>query len=86
MQHVHTDGHRFHFTAFQLNTLELDTDGGVKNMFWEGEPEEWADEFGNSGNRTSLLFEKCENVLARPTLEGYGRKVFDRFLAMYMRQ
>ena len=84
VQFVQTEGQHFHFSAFQLNTLRLDDDGGVKNIYWEGEPEDgWTDEWGDAGQRRSRLFEVCDNVMAIPTLEGYNPKVFNRFSAMY---
>ncbi len=87
VQFVQTEGQHFHFAAFQLNTLRLDDNEGVKNLFWEGEAEEgWVDEWGDAGQHRTRLFEVCDNVKAIPTLEGYNRKVFDRFLAMYMRK
>ncbi len=85
VQLVQTEGQHFHFAAFQLNTLRLGDDEGVKNIFWEGEAEDgWTDEWGDAGQHRSRLFEVCDNVKAVPTLDGYNPKVFDRFLAMYL--
>jgi len=33
-QCVMTDGDTFHFTCFQLNTLNFETGDGVKNLVW----------------------------------------------------
>lgn len=66
---VNGDGSKFHFSVFQLNTLDLD--GKVKNIFWH-EPE------------FEVLFSACEYKDAIPTLEGYNHNVFNRLLAMYL--
>lgn len=34
VQTVATDGQRFHFLVFQLNTTDLDSSNGVKNLAW----------------------------------------------------
>jgi len=34
-----TDGDRFHFSCFQLNTLNFETSDGVKNLVWFDEEE-----------------------------------------------
>lgn len=34
MQSVGTNGRIFHFVVFQLNTTELTSDSGVKNLAW----------------------------------------------------
>jgi len=38
-QCVMTDGDIFHFTCFQLNTLNFETSDGVKNLVWFDEEE-----------------------------------------------
>ncbi len=87
VQFVYTDGQHFHFAAYQLNTLKLDGDDGVKNVFWEGEAEDgWTNEYGDAGEHRSKMFETCEYDKAIPTLEGYSPKAFNRFLAMYSQQ
>ncbi len=69
-QCVTTDGQQFHFAAFQLNTLKLDDEAGVKNIFWHEE-------------QLSSLYEVCDHVNARPTLDGYNPDVISKFAAMY---
>lgn len=66
---VNTDGFKFHFSAFQLNTLDLE--GEVKNIFWH-EPE------------MENMFEKCDYVTGKPRLEGYNHNVFKKLLSMYL--
>ncbi len=69
VQYVFTNGRTYYFSAFQLNTLDLE-DAGVKNIFWQREePVE--------------LFEKCEYVQGRPQFSGYNPQVFRRLQAMY---
>ena len=38
-QCIMTDGDRFHFSCFQLNTLNFETSDGVKNLVWFDEEE-----------------------------------------------
>jgi len=68
---ISTDGKRFHFSAYQLNTLDLDNPEGVKNMYW-------------GGDNVYNLYEVCDYVKAVPTLQGYNQKVFDKFAALYL--
>ena len=68
---VTTDGRKFHFGVFQLNTLDLNGLDGVKNVFWH-QPE------------LEEMYEKCGYDKAVPTLKGYNPAVFDKLLTMYM--
>ena len=68
---ITTDGRKFHFSAFQLNTLDLNGTDGVKNIFWQ-QPE------------LEEMFEFCGYDKAVPSLKGYNPGVFDKLLAMYM--
>ena len=68
---ISTDGCNFHFSAFQLNTLELDESSGKKNIFWHEED-------------MSRLYDVCDYVSAKPTLTGYNPEVFAKFSAMYL--
>ena len=66
---VNTNGRKFHFSVFQLNTLDLE--GETKNIFWH-DPE------------IKDLYETCAYINAVPTLEGYDHDVFRTLLAMYL--
>ena len=68
---VSTDGCNFHFSVFQLNTLELEEPGGKKNIFWHEE-------------NMSRLYDVCSYVGAIPTLTGYNPEVFSKFSTMYL--
>ena len=67
---VSTDGCNFHFSVFQLNTLDLEEPGGKKNIFWHEED-------------MTRLYDVCEYVSARPTLKGFNPEIFAKFFAMY---
>jgi hypothetical protein len=66
---VNSCGVRYHFSVFQLNSLDLE--GEVKNIFWH-QPE------------LDHMFEVCDYVSAKPALEGYNHNVFNKLLAMYL--
>ena len=66
---INTDGKNFHFSVFQLNTLDLE--GDVKNVFWH-QPS------------ILKMFEKCGYIDSCPTLEGYDHNVFCHILSMYL--
>ena len=68
---IHTDGSNFHFSVYQLNTLDLEGDGGKKNIFWHEED-------------ISRLYNVCDYVSAKPTVSGYNPEVFAKFAAMYL--
>lgn len=70
VQFVKTNGFRTTFSAFQLNTLDLSNDEGVKNVFWHAPRQDF--------------FTQCEYKDALPTLQGYNPEVFNTLLAMYM--
>ena len=71
VHHIHTDGCNFHFSVFQLNTLNLEEPTGIKNIFWHEED-------------ISSLFDVCDYVMAKPTLSGYNPEIFSKFSAMYL--
>ena len=68
---VTTDGARFHFGVFQLNTLDLDNPEGAKNIYW-------------CDQKADRLYDTCQYVSAIPTLEGYNADVFKKFAALYL--
>merc|ERR1712150_190799 len=67
---IHTDGCNLHFSAYQLNTLNLEDQHGIKNIFWHEED-------------ISRIYDVCDYVKAKPTLLGYNPEVFSKFAAMY---
>ena len=68
---ISTDGRKFHFGIFQLNTLDLNGTDGIKNVFWH-QPE--LDE----------LYEFCGYEKAVPTLRGYNPEAFDKLMTLYL--
>ena len=68
---VHTDGKKFHFSAFQLNTLDLDNPDGIKNIYW-------------CDRRLDDIYSTCDFVQAVPVLENYNPQVFRKFAALYL--
>jgi len=66
-----TDGRRFHLSAFQLNTLNLDGGKGVKNIFWHHK--EIVD-----------LYDKCKMERALPIFDGLDMDVFSKLKAIYL--
>lgn len=69
VQCVQCDGQQFHFSVYQLNTLNLDGTDGLKN-FWWSEP------------RMSI-YEKSGYENGTPIITGYNPDVFKRLLAFY---
>jgi large subunit ribosomal protein L37 len=69
VQCVIHDGRRFHFLYYQLNTLDLDGDDGIKNMVWM--------------DTTNPLYDRYESVAYQPVLEGYNPRTMQTLLAMY---
>ncbi|XP_076629516.1 mitochondrial ribosomal protein L37 [Colletes latitarsis] len=69
IQCVQSDGQNFHFSVYQLNTLNIDGTDGVKNFWWSAP--------------TIKLYEKAQYENGRACLEGYNDEVFKRFLAFY---
>ncbi|CAL7943874.1 unnamed protein product [Xylocopa violacea] len=72
VQCVQSDGQNFHFSVYQLNTLDLDGDEGTRN-FWWSEP-------------SIKLYEQAQYIKGQPCLEGYTSDVFKRFHAFYNNQ
>ncbi|KAM7364116.1 mitochondrial ribosomal protein L37 [Cochliomyia hominivorax] len=69
VQSIQTDGRTFHFGIFQLNTLALGDDNGLKN-YWFHES-------------NMDLFSECGYKTGRPYLEGYNKDVFRCINAFY---
>ncbi|TRY73787.1 hypothetical protein TCAL_01941 [Tigriopus californicus] len=70
VQFVKTNGFRTTFSAFQLNTLDLENDEGVKNVFWHAPRQDF--------------FTQCEYAQALPIFRGYNPEVFKTLIGMYL--
>lgn len=68
VQTVQSDGKKFQFGLFQLNTLDLT--GSSKQNYW------YCSDAMN-------LYEECAYKLGRPVLEGYNRDVFKHMTVLY---
>ncbi|KAH0618591.1 hypothetical protein JD844_017947 [Phrynosoma platyrhinos] len=78
VQSIGTDGQCFQFLVFQLNTTDLDSSNGVKNLVWiDGD---------------QLLYEDARShpeikkkVVVKPAgIHGYQPETFKKFLAFYL--
>ncbi|CAD1468491.1 unnamed protein product [Heterotrigona itama] len=69
VQCIQSDGQNFHFSVYQLNTLDIDGKEGIKN-FWWSEP-------------SIKLYEQALYKNGQSCLEGYNSDVFKRYLAFY---
>jgi len=75
IQHVLLEQDHFLFTFFQLNTLDLDSETGIKNLVWTAEK--------------ANLFQKILGQPWMPKAIRYDRYVdfdplaFDKFVAVY---
>lgn len=70
VQCIHTDGKDFQFAVFQLNTLDIDSLDGLKNILWM--------------TPKIQLFDSCSYIKGKPELIGYNPDVFKRWLAFYI--
>ncbi|XP_006896373.1 PREDICTED: 39S ribosomal protein L37, mitochondrial-like [Elephantulus edwardii] len=78
VQSVGTDGRLFQFLVFQLNTTDLASDAGVKNLVWV--------------DSDQLLYEHfwCRPVIKKKVMVepvgpvGYQPETFKKFLALYL--
>lgn len=73
VQCVLTNGIKFHFTCFQLNTLDFSSNNGIKNLVWF--------------DSDNALFNKIlpQRAMLRNTkYEDYDPEVFKKFLALYI--
>lgn len=69
VQSVHIKKAKFQFGVFQLNTLNLNGDDGLKNFWFSSPPID--------------LYETCAYEEARPRLAGYNPDVLKHVLAFY---
>lgn len=68
VQTVQSDGKKFQFGIFQLNTLDLT--GSSKQNYWYC-------------SDIMKLYEECAYKVGRPTLEGYNRDVLKHMTVLY---
>ncbi|XP_053325464.1 39S ribosomal protein L37, mitochondrial [Spea bombifrons] len=78
VQGIATDGQLFHFVAFQLNTLDLESDDGVKNLVWIDADQPLYD----TAFRVPQMKRKV--VLAPAGVSGLRPETFRKFWAMYL--
>ncbi|XP_076168496.1 mitochondrial ribosomal protein L37 isoform X2 [Ptiloglossa arizonensis] len=69
VQCIQSDGQNFHFSVYQLNTLDIDGREGIRNFWWSAP--------------SIKLYEKAQYKNGKPYLEGYNNEVFKRFFAFY---
>ncbi|KAJ6662512.1 hypothetical protein lerEdw1_011648 [Lerista edwardsae] len=78
MQSIGTDGQCFQFLVFQLNTTDLDSSDGVKNMAWlDGDQLLYED----ARSRPEI---KKKVVVVPAGIHGYRPDTFKKFLAFYL--
>ncbi|XP_078039659.1 mitochondrial ribosomal protein L37 [Augochlora pura] len=69
IQCIQSDGQNYHFSVYQLNTLDLDGNEGIKNFWWS--------------TPTCKLYEEAKYKDGKPYIEGYNNEIFKKFLAFY---
>lgn len=69
VQCIQSDGQNFHFSVYQLNTLDIGNKEGIKN-FWWSEP-------------SIKLYEEAQYEKGQPCFKDYNSDVFKRFFAFY---
>ncbi|KAM8930361.1 large ribosomal subunit protein mL37 [Pelodytes ibericus] len=78
VQSIATDGQLFQFMTFQLNTLDLASDDGIKNIIWMDSDQA----LYNTALRTPLIKRKV--VLVPAGVSGLQSETFMKFWAMYL--
>nr|XP_034978276.1 39S ribosomal protein L37, mitochondrial [Zootoca vivipara] len=78
VQTVATNGQRFHFLVFQLNTTDLDSSNGVKNLAWMDGDQLLYEDF----RRRPVIKKKIVQIPAG--IHGYQPDTFKKFLALYL--
>lgn len=69
VQCIQSDGRLFHFSIFQLNTLDLNGSDGEKNIWWSSPRIE--------------LYQKAGYEKGIPVVHNYNPEVFKRIFAFY---
>ncbi|KAK6638557.1 hypothetical protein RUM43_006824 [Polyplax serrata] len=64
---VQSDGQFFDFSLYQLNTLAIDKQSNIKNIFWN--------------SPTIALYEKCQYESGRPVLQGYNSDIINKIIS-----
>ncbi|KFV06178.1 hypothetical protein N340_06949, partial [Tauraco erythrolophus] len=78
VQSVGTDGQLFHFMVFQLNTTDLVSGDGVKNLVW-------IDSDQNLYEKAQCVPEVKKRVVLKPAgIYGFQPDTFKKFLALYL--
>ncbi|XP_077133637.1 large ribosomal subunit protein mL37 [Ranitomeya variabilis] len=78
VQSVGTDGQLFHFMVLQLNTLDLESNDGIKNIVWMD---------GDQALYDTVAFKpkiKRKVVLVPAGIAGFNPATFVKFWAMYL--
>ncbi|KAG7319990.1 hypothetical protein KOW79_017133 [Hemibagrus wyckioides] len=78
VQSVGTNGRLFQFVVFQLNTTDLESDSGVKNLVWIDADQQLYD-FAKV-----RPYIKKKEVKVPAGLSGYRPETFKKFLALYL--
>ncbi|XP_039929177.1 large ribosomal subunit protein mL37 [Hirundo rustica] len=78
VQSIGTDGQLFQFMVFQLNTTDLVSNDGVKNLVW-------IDSDQNLYERAQCVPEVKKRVVTKPAgIFGFQPDTFKKFLALYL--
>ncbi|KAK0069242.1 39S ribosomal protein L37 mitochondrial [Biomphalaria pfeifferi] len=77
VQHVSVEQGKFLFAFFQLNTLDFESDSGIKNFIWTADRSDLYSETHPQPWLKDPLLEKSKIV-------DYDPVAFDRFLAVYL--
>lgn len=72
VQCVQSDGQDFHFSVYQLNTLDIDGTQGIRNFWWS--------------KPTIKLYQEAKYENGQPCVKECNSEVFKRFLAFYKNQ
>ncbi|NXN15063.1 RM37 protein, partial [Indicator maculatus] len=78
VQSVGTDGQQFQFMVFQLNTTDLVSNDGIKNLVW-------IDSDQNLYEKAQCVPEVKKRVVTKPAgIYGFQPDTFKKFLALYL--
>ncbi|KAM7046252.1 large ribosomal subunit protein mL37 [Acridotheres tristis] len=78
VQSIGTDGQLFQFMVFQLNTTDLVSNDGIKNLVW-------IDSDQNLYERAQCVPEIKKRVVTKPAgISGFQPDTFKKFLALYL--
>ncbi|XP_005233042.3 39S ribosomal protein L37, mitochondrial [Falco peregrinus] len=78
VQSIGTDGQQFQFMVFQLNTTDLVSNDGIKNLVW-------IDSDQNLYEKAQCIPEVKKRVVVKPAgIYGFQPDTFKKFLALYL--